>query len=88
MRGDFSYSLIFKNDRNKKLHLRVGGDKGLPIWNRAFSRNFSLYPPSDLPIWVDHFALVTRGLNITGVRIAVTPFRRPPDPLKLPKIAI
>ena len=27
---------------------------------------FFLIPPSDLPIWVVHFALVTRGLNITG----------------------
>ena len=32
----------------------------------AIFTEFFLIPPSDLPIWVVHFALVTRGLNITG----------------------
>ena len=32
----------------------------------AIFTEFYLIPPSDLPIWVVHFALVTRGLNITG----------------------
>ena len=43
----------------------------------AIFTEFFLIPPSDLPIWVVHFALVTRGLNITGGQNSHTPILEP-----------
>ena len=43
----------------------------------AIFTEFSIIPPSDLPIWVDHFPLLTRGLNITGGQNAHTPILEP-----------
>ena len=45
----------------------------------AIFTEFFLIPPSDLPIWVVHFALVTRGLNITGGRNGHNPISEPPQ---------
>ena len=41
----FVKNLIVKIGKNILFVLRVGGDKGLPLWNLPFSRNFTLYPP-------------------------------------------
>ena len=44
MRTFFLMSLTLTEPSLNNFQLRVGGDKGLPLWNRPFSRNFSLYP--------------------------------------------
>ena len=41
---------------------------------------------SELPIWVDHFALGTHGLNITGGQNPHDPISEPPRPLNNPKL--